>query len=262
MRRHISRIQKSRCSATAPMSIPVGGSTVEVRSFDAGPLTSPTLLGRMKCWEDTAAWKVFVDRYQHLLENWSRRRLPNSADVDEVNQQVIWEVARRFSAFQYDPRRSFRGWLRTLHQSRLLDFLKLEKRRISREVHVAKVRAPQMNSARASLEPEVRPLESSSMESSAFELRPPETRSDGIGEKLRRAAEICGTVQSKVNERTWCVFYEIAVDGQSIADTARRHDMKYTSAFAAYSRVCRMLRREAGLPELEHQKATFGESES
>jgi len=86
MRRHISRFQKNRCSAIAPLSVPAGSNAVEVRSLDAGPLTSPTLLGRMKSWEDTAAWKVFVDRYQHLLENWSRRRLPNSVDVDEVNQ--------------------------------------------------------------------------------------------------------------------------------------------------------------------------------
>lgn len=244
------------------MSVSMAGKPAMIHSSDSGPLTSPTLLGRMKCWEDTAAWKVFVDRYQQMLENWSRRRLPNPADVDEVSQQVIWEVARRFSAFQYDPRQSFRGWLRTLHQSRLLDFLKLEKRRISREVHVAKVRAPQMNSARTSLEQGSSSLESPSLESRASELRPPETRTDGFVDKLRQASEIRRTIQSKVSERTWTVFSEIAIDGQSIADTARRHDMKYTSAFAAYSRVCRMLRREAGLSELEHQKATFGESDS
>lgn len=197
-----------------------------------GPATSPTLLGRMRCWEDTAAWKLFVDRYHHLFESWSRRKLENPADVDEVNQQVYWEIARRLPAFEYDAKRSFRGWLRTLHQSRLLDFMKLEKRRLQRESHVRLLRVPVF--AGGQLVSATQDLNAASEPSTVVTT-----------EQSLLAHEIQQTVKARISDRTWSVFHEIAVNGQSIAETAQRHSMKYASAFAAYSRVCQMLRREA-----------------
>jgi len=151
-------------------------------------------------------------------------------------------VARRFSAFQYDPQRSFRGWLRTLHQSRLLDFLKLEKRRVNREVHVAKIRSPLRTLAKASVAEESQPA-------GLLPEEPIETGRENSSERVRLANEILAMVQAKVSPRTWNVFHEIAIDGQSVAETAQRYDMKYASAFAAYSRVCQMLRRIARLHE-------------
>lgn len=61
------------------------------------------------------------------------------------------------------------------------------------------------------------------------------------------ALEIQQRVRSRVSERTWSVFWEIAVDGQTIADTAQRYSMRYASAFAAFTRVKQMLQNEAAL---------------
>ena len=226
MKPEVSRIRHERRSSTTVLTARAGHCATET-----DPATSPTLLGRMRCWEDTAAWKLFVDRYHHLFESWASRKLQNPADVDEVNQQVYWEIARRLPAFEYDASRSFRGWLRTLHQSRLLDFIKLEKRRLQRESQVRLLRVPVCASGQKN--------------GAKQEFDPAEPSAAATNGKSQIADEIQQTVKSRVSDRTWAVFHEIAIDGQSIAETAQRHSMKYASAFAAYSRVCQMLRREA-----------------
>lgn len=210
-----------------------------VRANDAGPVTSVTLLNRLKRWDDTAAWKLFVERYQTLLNTWSRQWLGNPADVDEVNQQVFWEVARRLTGFRYDSRRSFRGWLRNLHKSRLLDFVKIRRRRELREVEIARIRT------RGG-------LDSSPDQTTG----PPESQVRESRRQLHVEAVITA-VQSRVSQKTWEVFRDIAIHGQTVAETARRHDMKYAAAFAAWSRTCHMLRQEADArvvsPERAHE---------
>lgn len=211
------------------------GKTAGLGGNDTGPLTSTTLLGRLQNWDDTAAWRIFVDRYQCLFESWSRRKLANPADVDEVNQQVIWEVARRLTDFRYDSKRSFRGWLRTLHQSRLLDFLKIQRRRRLREVEIARLRRPMHVAS-------VNPVE---------EAPSPGPDSEFQFENSAAVEFVLSSVQSRVSPQTWSIFNDIAVHGQSVSDTAQRHGMKYAATFAAYSRTCQMLRREAGICGVE-----------
>ncbi|MCA9033481.1 MAG: sigma-70 family RNA polymerase sigma factor [Planctomycetaceae bacterium] len=212
------------------MSSQDGAATTSGRSLDNGPVTSATLLERLKSWEDTAAWKTFVSSYGHLLERWSRRKLNNSADVEEVNQQVLWELARRLTVFHYDPRMSFRGWLRTLHQSRLLDYLKLEKRRTIREAGLAQIY-----------------LQKQGTHERSVSLDTTDEMPDKlcVSDEMRSATLISERVRARVSPRTWAVFHDIAIEGQSISETAQRHSMRYASAFAAYSRVCRQLRQEA-----------------
>jgi DNA-directed RNA polymerase specialized sigma24 family protein len=197
---------------------------------DNGPVTSPTLVRRLQSWEDTTAWRLFVDQYNHLLEKWSRAKLRNPADVDDLKQQVLWDLARRITVFKYDPAKSFRGWLRTLHHSRLLDFLKVEKRRRAHNKQTIQVRTLAQRECLAPADEDERPLETSVKETQ---------------DTFVRALMIQQRVQDRVSVQTWAIFSEIAINGQSIADTAKRHEMRYASAFAAYSRVCRMLREEA-----------------
>jgi DNA-directed RNA polymerase specialized sigma24 family protein len=205
---------------------PLTASTIR----DNGPVTSPTLVKRLQSWEDTTAWKLFVDQYDHLLEKWSRSKLRNPADIDELNQQVLWDLARRITGFKYDHAKSFRGWLRTLHRSRLLDFLKVEKRRRAHDKQTIQVR---VHAHRECLAPAVE------------DEGPGETSEKETPGAFLRALTIQKRVQDRVSAQTWTIFSEIAINGQTIADTARRHEMRYASAFAAYSRVCRMLREEA-----------------
>ncbi len=196
---------------------------------DAEPQTSRTLIARLHAWEDRTAWNLFFEQYGPLLEKWSKSRLQNPADVDEVNQMVLWELAKRFVSFEYDPTRSFRGWLRTLHTSRLLDFLKSQRRRTNRELALMQVRQS----------PALHPQ--GFMETSQSQDESPNNCQQT---QLTLSIVVQKRVRERVSEKTWTVFWEIAVEGQLIADTAQRHSMRYASAFAAFSRVHRMLREE------------------
>lgn len=234
MKPFLSKIRRTLTSATTdPPSPETTGAN------ESGPVTSVTLLNRLQHWDDTAAWKLFFERYHSLVNSWSRKSLGNSADVDEVNQQVFWEVARRLTVFRYDSGRSFRGWLRKLHYSRLLDFLKVKRRRELREVEVARIRTREM----------------------PFKPSDPTTGSPsnqhGDPDRQLHMKAVLEAVQSRVSERTWAIFEDIAIHGQTVAETARRFEMKYAAAFAAWSRTCQMLKRESesrlAIPERPHE---------
>ena len=85
--------------------------------YDGGT-TSPTLLGRVADWRDLAAWQELFLRYDPLLKRWCRAYLLDDAEAAEVAQRIWVELADRLISFRYDPRRPFRGWLRSICRSR------------------------------------------------------------------------------------------------------------------------------------------------
>ena len=94
-----------------------------MRLVDDGS-TSPTLLSEVSDWQDHPAWVSFRDRYDPLLRRWCRGYGLDDDSIDEVCQRIWIELADRMKTFQYDPNRTFRGWLRRVCESRVLDFLR------------------------------------------------------------------------------------------------------------------------------------------
>src|SRR4051794_34890005 len=91
--------------------------------------TNPSLLGRLfHNPTDQQAWAEFVDRYGRKIYTWCRQRNVQDADAQDVTQAVLVRLAQRMPTFAYDHTRSFRGWLRTLTQHALADFLKSRER--------------------------------------------------------------------------------------------------------------------------------------
>jgi RNA polymerase sigma-70 factor (ECF subfamily) len=85
--------------------------------------TSPTLLSRLRrAPTDQAAWGAFVVRYGAMIDGWCRRWGLQPADVDDVRQNVLLDLARQMSQFRYDPSGSFRGWLKTISYRAWCDF--------------------------------------------------------------------------------------------------------------------------------------------
>ncbi len=90
--------------------------------------TSATLLGKVGLSpNDQAAWSRFVDLYGSRIRGWCRRWGLQEADTEDVTQDVLLRLAQKLGAFNYDPSRSFRGWLRTVTQNALADFLAARK---------------------------------------------------------------------------------------------------------------------------------------
>ena len=190
--------------------------------YDAGT-TNPTLLNRLCDWRDHEAWVDFVTRYDPVIRLSCRRYRLSAENADELSQRVWIDLARRMRTFRYDPGKTFRGWLRRLCQSRAIDLLRKKADGVlfleDQPVEVLAQEAPVDFDAEAGAASE-RPL------------------------LLRLAEEVQERVRRRVEERTWQVFWKIAVLGQSVREASEAADISYYAAFAAQKRVRRMLCEE------------------
>jgi RNA polymerase sigma-70 factor (ECF subfamily) len=86
--------------------------------------THETLLARLaqSGVQDQAAWSEFVDRYGRKIYGWCLRWRLQHADAQDVTQIVLLKLAQRMKDFTYDPRRSFRAWLKTVAHHAWQDF--------------------------------------------------------------------------------------------------------------------------------------------
>jgi RNA polymerase sigma factor (sigma-70 family) len=191
--------------------------------YDAGT-TNPTLLNRLGDWRDHEAWVDFVTRYDPVIRSTSSRYRLDAESTEELCQQVWIDLARRMRTYRYDPGKTFRGWLRRLCQSRAIDLLR-KKKAIAVEWLDDQPAASLLQDASAGIDvdetaPSKRPL------------------------LLRQAEEVQDAVRRRVSEPTWQVFWNIAIEGQSVRETSAAAAISYYAAFAAEKRVGRMLRQE------------------
>ncbi|HEY1378782.1 MAG TPA: sigma-70 family RNA polymerase sigma factor [Gemmataceae bacterium] len=184
--------------------------------------TSATLLARLRLGvPDQTAWAEFVRRYGRLIYQWCRRwRLPED-EAEEVTQAVLVRLVAKLRGFDYDPKRSFRAYLKTLTHYAWCDFL--EGRR--------------------------RPDAGSGDSAVADALAAVEARDD-LTDRLQREFDqevlelATERVRARVEPHTWDAFRLTALEGHSGADAAARLGMKVASLFAAKSKVQKMLREE------------------
>lgn len=77
--------------------------------------TSATLLARLRDPADTDAWSRLLGLYGPLLRRWAERLGARGADADDLVQDVLAVVVRRFPEFVHPDRPgAFRGWLRAI----------------------------------------------------------------------------------------------------------------------------------------------------
>lgn len=85
-------------------------------------LTRPTLLFRVREWQDSASWAEFHRLYRRLIYGRARRAGLAHEDAEDVAQDVFKRVAETIKDFDLDPGRgSFRGWLMKLTHWRIAD---------------------------------------------------------------------------------------------------------------------------------------------
>jgi RNA polymerase sigma-70 factor (ECF subfamily) len=200
--------------------------------YDVGT-TNPALLNRLGDWRDTEAWVDFVTRYDPVIRSTSSRYGLDAAATDELCQRVWIDLARRMRSFRYDPGRTFRGWLRRLCRSRAIDVLRKKNAEAVRSLEDCPDAALVQDGP------------------DGFEAG-----EGSVSERpllLRLAQDVQDGVRRRVDERTWQVFWKIAVLGQSIREASEAAGISYYAAFAAQKRVARML-REAGRRHLAERR--------
>lgn len=180
--------------------------------------TSSSLLERVKA-QDQDAWRRLVRLYGPLVDGWLRRASLQVADADDVFQEVFRAVARGIGEFRRDrPPDSFRGWLKTITRTKLVDFYR-----------------------RRQSSPQQLPV--------GFEEPVWVTNESKEGEDLRlRALEM---LRADFEPRTWQMFWQVTVENRDVQDVARDFGVTPSAVRLAKSRVIRRLRDE--LADLERQ---------
>lgn len=184
--------------------------------------TSTTLLRRLR--QDPAdqeAWSAFVDRYGRLLYRWCRRWGLQQADAEDVAQNVLLDLARQMRTFVYDPRGSFRGWLKTIAYRSWCRLIE-DRQRPGRSAG----RSDDLDNLRSEA-------------ACADFLQELEDESDR--ELLEYAMRL---VRLRVQPHTWEAFRLTALEELPAATVAERLQMKVGAVFVARSKVQKMLQQE------------------
>jgi RNA polymerase sigma-70 factor (ECF subfamily) len=179
--------------------------------------TSPSLLERLR--QPTAGddWGRFVGLYTPLLYYWCRRqRLPEEESADVV-QDVFLVLLEQLPEFQYDGRRSFRGWLRTITLNKCRD-----------------------RGRRLALAPR-------GPGGDLLANLPDRANPDPFEEAEYRqylAARALRLMQSDFDPKTWKACWEHGVIGRPAAEVAAELGVSENAVYIAKCRVLRRLREE------------------
>jgi RNA polymerase sigma factor (sigma-70 family) len=185
------------------------------------PTTHPTLLARLRHDpSNETAWDEFVEQYGRHIYRWCRQWKLQDADAEDVAQEILLKLARKLRDFDYDPKSSFRSWLKTVAHHAWRDFVADRSR--------------------------ARPIGSEQI----WELlQSVEAREDLI-QKLQgafdhemfEAAKI--QVRLRVAPHTWEAFRLVAIEGLPVTEVAAKVHMKVPMVYVAKSKVQKMLQEE------------------
>jgi RNA polymerase sigma-70 factor (ECF subfamily) len=106
-----------------------GGPKSGERAMSNSPVTSPSLLARLRDSRDELAWTQFVEIYTPLIHRLARRTGLQDADLADLVQEVFGNVVRAIERYDPDPSKgSFRGWLSRIARNSILDSLAARRR--------------------------------------------------------------------------------------------------------------------------------------
>jgi RNA polymerase sigma-70 factor (ECF subfamily) len=159
------------------------------------------------------AWAEFVDLYTPLLYSWAGRLGMQPTDAADLVQDVFVILVQKLPEFEYDARKSFRAWLRTILMNRWRD---RERRATARQA-----------------------------DDSALERLPGPDQADEVEAAEYRQYLVCralALMRREFRPATWQACWEHAVNGRPAAEVARELGLTVNAVYVARSRVLRRLR--------------------
>ncbi len=182
-------------------------------------ITSLTLLSRLRCEEwDEASWQEFVGRYGQKIYGWCVHRGLQSADAEEVTQNVLIKMATHLQVFKYDPARSFRAWLRTVTENAVKDYVKTLNGRTVGNGGSAILQKLAQVEATADLSERLKDV---------FDLE--------------LAEEAMARVSCRVTSDRWMAWHLTAREGRSGAEVSAELNMKIVSVYTARNQIQKMI---------------------
>jgi RNA polymerase sigma-70 factor (ECF subfamily) len=194
------------------------------------PTTRASLLLRLRDPGDHEAWVEFVSLYEPVMYRVLRRAGLQDADALEMLQELFLAVNRNIGRWEQGAEHgSFRGWLRRVTRNLVVSWVRRQRR--------------QMTTSFTDLD--------ALLESSPV-VDGPET--DEFDRELRRAMFHVASerVRGEVRPQTWQAFWEVAVSGTSVAETAIKLEMTAGAVRVAKCRIIARLREVVA----EMEKAT------
>jgi RNA polymerase sigma-70 factor (ECF subfamily) len=187
----------------------------------SAPTTSLSLFERLHDPADQDAWGEFDRRYGPRIRTWCLRWGLQEVDAEDLRQQLLLKLLDKMQTFVYDPRRSFRGWLKTLVRHAVSDFVKQRSGTVR-----------------------------GSGDSKVWErLNEVEAREDLVG-RLKAQFDLDlleiagGRVRQRVAPSTWAAFVGTAIEFQSAGEVARRTGLSIDQVYSNKAQVLRLLREE------------------
>lgn len=184
------------------------------------PTTRASLLLRLRDPQDHAAWLEFVPLYEPVIYRVLRGSGLQDADALEIVQDLFLAVSRNIERWQPGAEHgSFRGWLRRVTRNLVVSWVRRQRR--------------QLTTAAVDLD-------------ALLELQPaddaPET--DEFDRELRRALfhKASELVRAEVRPQAWQAFWDVAISGTSVADTASTLGMTPGAVRVAKCRIVARLR--------------------
>jgi RNA polymerase sigma-70 factor (ECF subfamily) len=186
------------------------------------PTTRLTFLTRLRQDPtDQAAWESFVERYGRHIYRWCRQWKLQDADAEDVTQDILMRLAQKLRAFNYEPSRSFRGWLKTLAHHAWRNFADSPRRT---RAATGGPRVWEVLGTLAAREDLLHRLQE------AFDY------------DLLEAAKL--RVRLRVAPHTWDAFRLVALQGRPVAEVAATVHMQVAMVYVAKSKVQKMLQEE------------------
>lgn len=178
--------------------------------------TSLTMLGVLMSDPSSPVWDKFVRLYRPLLEAWAVKNGFQSADAEELAQEILLKLLTALPSYKREEGRSFRSWLFRLATNAGHDF---RRRKATRKLPAGEGL-------------------SGAEESSVFtEMEEQEYRR----ELIRRGVE---AIRGDFEERTMAAFTGTKIDGREAAEVSAELGMTTGAVYVAVNRVMTRLRAE------------------
>jgi RNA polymerase sigma-70 factor (ECF subfamily) len=188
-------------------------------------VTSATLLGRLRDPRDADAWNLLVELYAPLIRGWAERLNVRGADADDLVQEVMTVVVRRFPEFVHPEKPgAFRGWLRAIAA----------------------------NCARAAWRArKVNPTAPGGTDFGSYLARLEDPTDDlalawDREHDLHVTRRLLDRIKPDFEARTWELFHRFVLDGLPAELVASETNTTPNAVYIAKSRVLARLREEAG----------------
>ncbi|MBX9580645.1 MAG: sigma-70 family RNA polymerase sigma factor [Gemmataceae bacterium] len=184
--------------------------------------TPVSLLHRLARLGAAADWAAFVARYAPLVADRCRAAGLQPADADDIRAEVFARLVTALRGFDYDPGRTFRGYLRAAVDNAIRSHWRTLARRPG---WVAAGGLPDLPDPLAGLGDEL---------------------GGAIEDRASAAAEAVERARAGVEPHTWQAFWLTAIEDRPAAEAADRLGMTSAAVYMAKSRVLRLLRESLG----------------